>query len=103
MARSTMLTPPDTAPAAAPPAAQVRWWGAAGVLTTAVALIGWTRWIIDGPTRAPIGPDEQPASGIFLIRSIEVASVVILAYVLWRFLIQPWRRDGAVGLDGMIL
>jgi multisubunit Na+/H+ antiporter MnhB subunit len=99
----------DTEPALAggdPRAGGVSVWavvGALWLLFIGQALIRWvsSSWAFHP---APIlGPDHFSNGLLITLRVIEGFSVVILVLTVWGFLIKPWRREGRIQLDGMIV
>ena len=82
----------------------VQWWayiGAAFVIFWAYVLIRW----VTGPYfhHVASGPDSPPLYMKIAMDSWQIASVPIVGFLLWRLLIRPWRRDGVVSFDGLVI
>jgi hypothetical protein len=91
-------------PVAHTPRAAVQWWayvGAGFVLFWAYVLIRW----ITGPYFHTVqsGPSVPPTYMKVALITWQVASVPLVAFWLWKFLIKPWRRQRVVATDGLIL
>jgi hypothetical protein len=81
-------------------------WALAGAAWIAFAGQAWIRWIASPNLFRPapiLGPDHFSTGLLVTLRVIEGISVVILILTLWFYLIKPWRRDGHLQLDGMIV
>jgi len=79
-------------------------WAGVGAVILAVEAFAIVRWIASGEAvRTPAGPDPVPRSMSVAAHSVEVICPVLSAWILWRFLIQPWRRDGRIGFDGVVI
>jgi hypothetical protein len=84
--------------------AAVQWWayiGAAFLIFWAYVLIRW----VTGPYLHHVssGPDSPPLYMKIALDTWQIASVPIVAILVWRLLIRPWRRDGAVSFDGLVI
>jgi hypothetical protein len=80
-------------------------WALLGVVTLAIALQAWGRWILSTGefASAPIlGPDVVGDRKLIALRGVEVASAIVFLGLLWRTIVGPWRRDRRLGLDGML-
>jgi hypothetical protein len=97
--------PPGTAAPIRPPrSGPVVVMASFGALVLVFTLWVWGRWLLSDDFR-PVDPGPDPIStgeriGLIALQSAGVLAVV---YLLWRFLIQPWRRTGRVTTDGLIL
>lgn len=80
----------------------VTWFAAAGAGVLVLMVYLAIRWLGTTPAPVPPGPVDQPtymrAAMIVLQTLTPIAAVVIL----WKCLVQPWRRDGRPSLDGML-
>jgi hypothetical protein len=75
-----------------------------GLLTVPFIGYVWGKWIL-GPNFHTIHPGPTPAPGwmIFALRAFEVGGIVLAAFVIWRFVVRPWRRDGRPSTDGLLI
>jgi len=77
-------------------------WSALGLVTIALALVTWTRWIFSADfERSAPGPDHYPY--LWYLRAFEVVATLAGAVMLWFWVIRPWMRTRHVPLDGKIL
>ncbi|MBI3213426.1 MAG: spirocyclase AveC family protein [Mycobacterium sp.] len=93
---------PDTRGAAG----SVSIWALLGVAWLVFAGQAWVRWFASDTQfgAAPIfGPDTFSGNALLILRAIEVVSLLVAAATIWTFLIRPWRREGRLTLDGMIV
>ena len=80
-------------------------WAVLGVAGLAIALQAWVRWILSGTQFSPaplLGPDHYAAWRLVTLRSIEAISAAVFVWLIWYTVIRPLRRDGRIGIDGMI-
>jgi Spirocyclase AveC-like len=77
-------------------------WAAIAVVWLVIAVQALVRWVFSsdfGP--APlIGPDRMPMWNLVGLRVFEGLSVALLLALIWFYVIVPWRRAGALSLDG---
>jgi hypothetical protein len=75
-----------------------------GLLVVLFISYVWGRWVT-GPNFAPVPPGPTPAPGwmIFALRSFEIGGIALALFVLWRFVVRPWRRDGRPSTDGLLI
>jgi hypothetical protein len=75
---------------------------ALGVLITAFEAFVIIKWLT-GPNfkTTPIGPSEVPTYMKVGLTSLTIIGAVLWCYCIWHFLIEPWRREGHITLDGM--
>jgi hypothetical protein len=77
-------------------------WAAIAVVWLVIAAQALVRWIGSsdfGP--APLlGPDRMPMWNLVALRVFEGISVALLFFLVWSRVIKPWRRTGALSLDG---
>lgn len=84
--------------------AAVQWWAYVGV----VFLIFWAyvliRWVT-GPyfQHVSAGPDTPPLYMKIGQDIWQGAAVPIVGFLFWRLLIRPWRRDGVIPFDGLVI
>ncbi len=51
----------------------------------------------------PTGPDIPPAWMVMSARIIEIISVSCSAFVIYKYLIKPWRQAGEISGDGILM
>lgn len=73
-----------------------------GILFTvfeAYVIISW----ITGPNfePTPVGPSPVPTYMKVGLTGLTVIGIILWFFCLWKLLIQPWRREGHITLDGM--
>ena len=81
-------------------------WAIWGAIWTLIALNAWVRWAMSdtlfGPV--PIQPgDVMDAGKLVALRVLEVISTLVVLQCVYQCAWKPWRRDGKVGLDAMLL
>lgn len=75
-----------------------------GVLILAFEAYAIGSWIGNGEaTPTTKGPDEVPTSMVVSTRVAEIGAWIVAIWVLNRFLVQPWRREGHITSDGIFL
>ena len=81
----------------------VKWWAGLGVLFTLVAMGIWGAWLLSGPERTPPGTSTLP-TWMRICLDIQLwGGLLGMGVALYFFLIRPWRRAGALTLDGMFV
>jgi hypothetical protein len=79
-------------------------WAGIGAVILAVETFAIGRWIVSGEaTRTPAGPDPVPGWMSVAAHTVEVVCWALSAWILWRFLIKPWRRDRRITFDGIVI
>ncbi|MGJ6122359.1 spirocyclase AveC family protein [Mycolicibacterium sp. Y3] len=81
-------------------------WALLGIFWILFVGQAWTRWMLSGDQFAPapiLGPDTFSDSSLWVLRVIELVSLVIAAATIWTFLIRPLWRQRQLTLDGMIV
>lgn len=75
---------------------------ALGVVITAFEAFVIIKWLT-GPNfkTTPVGPSEVPTYMKVGLTGLTVIGIVLWCWCIWHFLIQPWRREGHITLDGM--
>jgi len=77
-------------------------WAAIAVVWLAIAVQALLRWFASddfGP--APLmGADRMPLWNLLALRIFEGLSAALLAYLIWAYVVMPWRRNGTLCLDG---
>src|SRR5206468_1111739 len=74
--------------------------GGAVLVFLAYVLIGW----VAGPyfERVPQGPSDPPTWMQVELIGWQVLSLPAALFLLYRFVIRPWRRDRHIGVDGLL-
>jgi hypothetical protein len=77
-------------------------WAVIGALF--LAFIAWVmvRWIASGPTATHTGVTPVPTRMVVLARVFEVVAVLSVAFMGYRLIYRPWRRDGQLSPDGLM-
>jgi Spirocyclase AveC-like len=75
-----------------------------GLLVVLLMVYVWGKWIT-GPNfkRVPPGPTPAPDWMIVTLRAFEIGGIILAAFVIWRFVVRPWRRDGRPSTDGLLI
>lgn len=76
-------------------------WGLISVLIGLYAMGSW----IGSPDfkPSPMGPDPLPGRVFWTLRITEVVALACAVWLLWKFMIKPWRQQGRIGWDGMFM
>lgn len=75
-----------------------------GAVLLAFSLSVWGRWIVSSEFRpVPAGPDPIPTANLLVLRGLEVFGLGLTCWMLWHFLISPWRRTRRLTPDGLLL
>ena len=84
--------------------APVVWWAGLGALTVAFIVFVLARWVT-GPyfETVPSGPSVPPIWMRSALIFWQVFAVVGTVGLLWWKLVRPWRRDGEVRTDGLLV
>lgn len=86
------------------PSGAVKVWAFAGFVMLAWIAQGWIRWVAsDDFTPAPRGPDKIPTGDLVLLRTLEVASLAIMVWLVWHTIVRPLRHQRRLGFDGKLL
>jgi hypothetical protein len=77
-------------------------WAAIAVVWLVIAAQALVRWIgsSDFAPAPLLGPDRMPMWNLVALRVFEGISVALLFFLVWSRVIKPWRRTGALSLDG---
>jgi hypothetical protein len=105
---SVTLATGRTDPTQVPPTGRrtrpVRVWAVIGLGQMALALYCIVGWAVSGQmTPTDPGPDEMSATATTAMWVLQIGGPIATVYCLWRFLIAPWRREGRLTGDGMLL
>lgn len=103
---------PVTPPGVLPPEPLVRenrtppvkmWAGLGAVILAFIAyvLIDW----VSGPyfESVPDGPSDPPTWMAVNLVFWQVVSIPAALFIIYRFVIRPWRRERTIGVDGMLV
>lgn len=81
----------------------VKWWAAAGAFFCALLAYVMISWLASGPERTPPGPSTIP-SWMRLALDIQIyGGLVLAALTIYFFVVRPWRREGRITIDGLIV
>ena len=82
----------------------VKWWAAIGVLFLVIQAYTLTKWIVSGQaTRTGTGSTPVPTWMQIGLTTFQWALVGAAVFAAYKFLWSPWRREGHLTLDGMLL
>jgi len=82
----------------------VKLWAVVGVGFAVLQAYVLIRWVT-GPYFERVHPGPDPVPG-WMKTTIDVYTglgLAAMAAVVWFFLVRPWRRDGRISLDGMLV
>lgn len=82
----------------------IKLFAIAGGLLLAFIIYVFARWIA-GPyfKRVPAGPTRAPGWMLFALHAFEFGGLALAAFVVYRCVIAPWRRDGRPSTDGLLV
>jgi hypothetical protein len=85
-------------------AVPVKWWAGAGALILlffAYVMISW----VTGPyfETVPVGPSDPPTYMKAGLLAFQILCIPAALACLYAFVVRPWRRDGAIGVDGVLV
>ena len=108
MAATTINRPAARANSAAtlsaPKSKLVYAFAAWGVIMVVIGLYAWGHWIASPDFKpSPMGADPLPNHVYWTLRITEGVAVSCAVLLLWKFMIQPWRREGHITWDGMFM
>lgn len=77
-------------------------WAAIAVIWLVIAAQAIVRWLASSDfAPAPLdGRDRMPLWNLVALRMFEGLSMALLVYLVWAYVMTPWRRTGALSLDG---
>lgn len=79
-------------------------WSVVGALSLLIAVTTWARWLLSGQaTPTPTGSTPVPGFMTVAFRTWEIGGLAGMAAVVYFFLIRPWRREGRISNDGLLL
>jgi hypothetical protein len=93
---TTAVTPRQMVP--------VKWWAGIGALILAFIAFVLIRWIT-GPffESVPSGPSDPPTMMKVGLIAMQALCVPAALFCIYWFVVRPWRRDRAVGVDGVLV
>ena len=81
----------------------VKWWATIGGISLAIFALMLFGWGASGQmVKTSDGPDPIPTYMIVAIRIHDVAFLVALVWLGYRWVVKPMRREGRMSLDGMM-
>ena len=79
-------------------------WAVIGTGFLTVETYAIWRWILSGEAERTLGgPDPIPGWMTITAHTTEILCWAVSAWILWRFLIRPWRREGRITFDGIVI
>jgi hypothetical protein len=82
----------------------VKIWATIGAVLLAVNVYSVTRWITSDTFRpAPLGTSVIPPGELHALWFFQTVSTIAGGIAIWKLLIAPWRRDGRISWDGMLV
>ena len=79
-------------------------WAVLGGLQVVLAIYCLVRWAAAGQmTATPTGPDVMSAPTTVAMWVLQVVGPILTVWILWRFVVIPWRREGRLSGDGMLV
>ena len=83
----------------------VHFWAAIGFAILVLSIYVFGAWI-SGPNFKPVpimGPDVPPQWMFIVARIIETTTIVMFLGTLYWYVVKPWRRDGEISADGLMV
>ena len=80
-------------------------WALLGVVSLAIAVQAWVRWVASSTqfASAPLDNSDRYAQWRWVsLRLVEGVSAVVFVWLAWFCVIRPLRRDRRLGIDGKI-
>jgi hypothetical protein len=81
----------------------IMFWAGLGVAFLALSVYLLVAWLAGGPERTPRGPTIVPTWTKVLLVSWQVVGLVATASFIFHFVIRPWRREGRLSSNGLML
>jgi hypothetical protein len=82
----------------------IKWFAGAGVAFVALQVYVLTRWITSGQaTPTHTGADPVPQWVQTTATTLDIVAPVLALITIWFFLVKPWRREGHLTFDGMLI
>ena len=82
----------------------IKWWAGCGAAFLLLQVYVLTRWVVSGQaTRTPTGPDPMPGYTRVAIQLMDTGLPILALIVAYHYVVRPWRRDGHLSTDGMLL
>ena len=79
-------------------------WAIFGVLQVIFAIYCVVRWAAAGQMRpTQPGPDVMSASTTVVMWLLQVVGPGVAVWIIWRFVVVPWRRDRRLSSDGILV
>lgn len=79
-------------------------WAVIGGLTVSLTLYALIRWAASGQMQPTYhGPDSMPSWAYGIMWFFQIVGPILTIYMIYRFVIAPWRRAGQLSTDGMLL
>lgn len=103
----TLQAEPAAAPSVAPERRRARpvlWWAGIGAILLALEAYVIGDWILSGNAKpTPVGPSPVPTYMKVSLTLWHIIGGIAFVWVVWRFLVMPWRRERRLSFDGMLV
>jgi uncharacterized protein DUF5135 len=83
------------------PTSPVVWWAAIGAAFALLIAYLLVRYLLSGPRSVDPGPTPIPQWMLITIRSVEIASIVVFLWVVWAYIVKPWRATRRLTFDAL--
>jgi predicted secreted protein len=82
----------------------VQWWAVLGIAYVCLVVYVMVRWLVSDQVGAiPKGPDPVPDYARWALYIWDVVSPVTSLLVVYVWGIRPWRREGRITTDGILI
>jgi hypothetical protein len=79
-------------------------WAGLGAFFSALIIYIFVAWMASGNVeRTPVGPTPVPTYMKWTTHTWEVLGLVVTAWFLYVLLVKPWRREGRITADGLLM
>ena len=80
-----------------------RWWAVIGGISLAIFAVQFALWIGSGNFKpTPNGATEVPTYMRVAVRAFEALNIGICSWLIYRYIVRPWRRERALTLEGLM-
>ena len=82
----------------------IKWWAALGVFFLLFQAYIYGSWIESGnAVRTPTGDTPMPAWMRYWQQTFQLLGCLVAVWLVYHFIIRPWRRERRMTFDGMFL
>jgi hypothetical protein len=100
---SRVSAPEALQPPVEQPFPWIKVWAVFGAFYGGLAIYLYSRWLLSSPEPTPTGPSPLPDYMALSINIQIVLGWIAAPLMIYFFLIRPWRREGHLTLDGMMV